>query len=259
MERWSKECRRRYSDWFTLCEDFNRFCVQLSQNIKIRGNSRQDYLVVALFFRLLSIFEGSVILAERCMFNETKVLLRTLMENLFILQAIVNDESMAERYYEYHFFEKRNNLLLIRRHGTAKLYEGLDLEKRLRELEDIVNQRGIKKLTVSFWANKADLNEFYATAYPVLSWTTHSNVIDIGQYIRGESDEEVEGVSWSPQMVEIDKLLLTAIECVVIGLRSINKLFNLGAEEDIIKYSNRYQRLAKILSNQAKSIESTSP
>ena len=258
MDRLSKECRRRYLEWFTLCEDLNRYCVQLSHNITIHDNSRQESLVAALFFRLLSIFESSVILAERCIFNETQILLRTCIENLFILRAIANDESMADRYYEQNYLEKLRNLRLIRRYRTEKLYQGLDLGKRIEELEDTVNKKGIKKLTVADWANKAGLNDFYATAYPVFSWTTHSSVIDIGHYISGKSDEVFEEVSWSPQLAEMDKLLLTGVECVVTGLRSINKLFSLGAENDIEEYSNRYHQLANTLSNQDKSIEPTS-
>ncbi len=245
IDGWSKECRRRYSEWFILCEEFNRYCVQLSQTLKILKNNRQEPFSIALFFRLLSLFEGCLILAQRCMVNETKVLLRTLMENLFILQAIFKDEDMAERYYEYHFFEKLQNLRLIKRYGQASLYQGLDLDKRIQELDDIVKEKGIKKLTVAFWADKAGLNEFYATAYPVLSWTAHSNVIDIAQYISGKSDEEIEEVSWQPQLEGIDRLLLTAMECVVIGVRSVNELFGLGVAEEIEKFSQKYHELAK--------------
>jgi len=247
MGEWSKECSTRYSEWFILCKDFNLYCLQFLKNLKISNNSRQESFGVALFIRLLSLFESSIILAERCMGNETKVLLRTLMETLFILRSIVKDKAMAERYYENHSFEKLQNLRLIKRHGQASLYQGLDLDKRIEELDNIVKQKGIKKLTVQWWADKAGLNEFYATAYPVLSWTAHSNVIDIGQYLSGKSDEEIEEISWHPQIEGMNKLLLTAMECAIIGLRSVNELFSLVAVEKIEEYSQRYHLLAKKL------------
>jgi len=247
INRWSKECRHRYYEWFKLCEELNRYSIKLSQTLKISEDNRQQPLAIALFFKLLSFFEGSVILAQRCMVNETKVLLRTLMENLFILKAITKDESMANHYYEYHFFEKLRSLKQIKKYGSTKFYSGLNLDERIKELEEIRKQKKLKRLGVDDWADKAGLIEFYTTAYPVLSWTAHSNVIDVGQYIRGKSDDEIEGVEWHPQLEGIAELLLTAIECVVIGLRSVNELFNLGVEKEITVYSQRYQQLAKKL------------
>ncbi|MFC1932820.1 DUF5677 domain-containing protein [Chloroflexota bacterium] len=245
MDEWSKECFSRYSQWFVLCKEFNQYCLQLSQKLKVHENNRQEYIVLALFIRLLSFFEGSVILAERCMVNETKILLRGLMEALFALRAIANDKTVAEEYYHSHFLEKLKNLRLIKRSGSHRFYHGLDLDKRIVELEEIVKQKGIKRFTVESLAQKAELYEFYATAYLVFSWTVHSNVIDIAQYINGKSDDYIEGIFWQPQLEGIDKLLLTAMECAVIGLRSVNELFGLGATEEIEEYSQKYQTLAK--------------
>ncbi len=59
-------------------------------------------------------------------------------------------------------------------------------------------------------------------------------MIDIGQYIVGKSDDEIEGVSWYPQIEEMDKLLLTAMECLVIASNSINQLFKLGITKAVI-------------------------
>jgi hypothetical protein len=247
IERWSKECRRRYHDWFILSEDFNRYCMQLLP--KLAHKNRQEHLVVALFIRLLSIFESSIILAERCMMNETKVQLRAMMEALFTLKAISIDETMAERYYDNNILEKLKNLRRYKRYGSDALLKGLDLDKRIEELDEIKKQKSIVPLTFEELAQKAGLSEFYVTAYSVLSWTVHSNVIDIGQYIRGESDEEIEEVSWHPQIEELDMLLLTAMECAVIAVRAVNELFALGVEREIVEYSHKYQRLAMKLSN----------
>jgi hypothetical protein len=61
------------------------------------------------------------------------------------------------------------------------------------------------------------------------------------------TDEEIKEVSWHPQMEGIDELLLTAMECTIIGLRSVNELFSLGLAGEIEEYSQRYHELAKKL------------
>jgi len=181
------------------------------------------------------------------MVNETKIQLRAMMEALFTLKAITIDETMAERYYDNNILEKLNNLRRYKRYGSDALLKGLDLDKRIEELDGMKRQKSIMPLTTETLAKKAGLPDFYVSAYPVLSWTAHSNVIDIGQYIHGKSDEEIEEVSWHPQMEGIDKLLLTAMECAIIGLRSVNELFSLGVAGEIEKYFQRYHELAKKL------------
>lgn len=245
MDEWSRECVGRYSEWFALCKEFNRYCVQLLP--KLAHKNRQGHFAVALFIRLLSLFESSIILTERCMVNEAKIQLRAMMEVLFTLRAITIDETMAERYYDNNILEKLKTLRHYKHYGSEALLKGLDLDKRIEELDRMKRQKGIRRLTIETLAQKAELSDFYVSAYAVLSWTTHSNVIDIGQYIRGKSDEEIEEVSWHPQMEGIDKLLLTAMECAIIGLRSVNELFILGVAEEIEEYFQRYHKLAKKL------------
>jgi len=245
MDEWSRECVGRYSEWFALCKELNRYCVQLLP--KLAHKNRQELLAVALFIRLLSLFESSIILTERCMVNETKVQLRAMMEALFTLRAITIDKTMAERYYDNNILQKLDTLSRYKRYSSGPLLKGLDLDKRIEELDRMKRQKGIRRLTTETLAQKAGLSDFYVSAYPVLSWTTHSSVIDIGQYIRGKSDEEIEEVSWHPQMEGIDNLLLTAMECAIIGLRSVNELFILGAAGEIGEYSQRYHKLAEKL------------
>lgn len=244
IDRWSQRCRAHYSEWFALCKSVNRYCVGITGKLHFHPDNRQEYLIAGLFFKMLSIFEGVYILTERCMVKETKTLLRALLEALFALGAIANDKTVAEQYYLNHFRQKRRVLLKIKKYSSAqRFYQGLDLDKRIGELNEIIKQKGIKELTTEDLAKKAGLHDFYLTAYPVFSWTIHSNVIDIAQYITGKSDDYIDEVSWHPEIEGIDELLLTAIECVIIALRSVNKLFNLEADSEIEEYSHRYKAL----------------
>ncbi|MFC1916104.1 DUF5677 domain-containing protein [Chloroflexota bacterium] len=110
INKWQKGCRNRYSEWFVLCEEFNQYCVKLTSKLFIRKSYRRQSLFVALFFKLLCIYQGSIILAEKCMANEVKILLRGLLEALFALRAIVVNKEVAEEYHKNHFLEKLRNL-----------------------------------------------------------------------------------------------------------------------------------------------------
>lgn len=110
------------------------------------------------------------------------------------------------------------------------------------------------KPTFNFWLNVTVVSSSFRSSsasaskvFPSGQVTVNSDVIDIGQYIRAKSDAEIEEVSWHPQMEGIDKLLLTAMECAIIGLRTVNELFSLGVAGEIEEYFQRYHELAKKL------------
>jgi hypothetical protein len=132
------------------------------------------------------------------MVNETKVLLRSLMETLFRLRAVSKNKEMTNRYYDDNFLEKRDVLKRFRRLTGTTFSQGIDVDKRIKELDNIVKEKDIGRFSIESWAKESGLLDFYPSAYPVLSWTVHSNVIDIAQYINAKSDDYIEGLSWQP-------------------------------------------------------------
>jgi hypothetical protein len=246
----AKQCHTRYKEWFELYEAINRYCLGLTSSLKFHSDNRQEYFTLALFLRMLGIFEGSYILIKRGMVSETKILLRTLMEALFSLCAVAKDKEAAEQFYQEHNYLKYKALKkMLKSNSKAILSNGKDHGKRLAELENKVQTSKLKPLSVEDWATKAGLHDFYASAYIYFSWTVHSNVMEIGQLISGESDDSVQSVFLSPNIEEVYRYLMVGIECIVIALGSINELFHLKEKDKIEEYDRSYKRLFKKIVN----------
>lgn len=247
MAESSEECQKRYAEWFVLCEEVNRYCMEQLTKLQVNYNNKQKYLTVALFIKFLGLFQGTIILMKKCMANETKILLRSLMETLFIFKAITKHEDLAEEYYKNHYLEKLKALRRIQSSSMAEeIGEGSQHIKRIKELENIVKQNKIKHTAIEEWARRAGMQDYYDTVYPYFSWTAHSSVIDIGQYLEGDTDDIVEHILWQPNIEEIEQLLLAAIESLVIALGTLNGLYSLGIEKNISAYDQRYKDLYKI-------------
>jgi hypothetical protein len=242
----TEKCHTNYKEWFELHESINRYCWGLTSRLKFHSDNRQEYITFALFLRMLGIFEGSYILIERGMVSETKVLLRTLMETLFSLRAIAKDKEEAERFYQEHDYLKYTALKkMLQANSQVIPLNGRDHSKRLAELENEVKTRKLKPSSVEDWAKKAELHDFYISAYSYFSWTVHSNIMEIGQLLNGESDDSVRKILLSPNFEEVCKYLMTGIECIVIALGSINELFHLKENDRIGEYDRSYKELYK--------------
>jgi len=240
----SQQCRKQYAEWFTLCESINKFSVALTSKVAYHPDNRQECLAAALFLRALSTYEGTIILIERCMLNEAKILLRTLMEVLFTLRAITLHAEVAEEFYQSHLTAKR---MALRKFMKSSLNladsQRRDLTKRIKELDGLIDKNRINT-TTKYLAERAGLYDFYATAYTVLSWTVHSNILDIaGSHMDGQSDSHIDSIHLSVQMEEVEKWFMSACECMVIAMESVNDMFKAGVENEIADYARRYKNL----------------
>lgn len=241
---YSKQCRKQYGEWFALCESINKSSIALTSRVACHSDNLRECLAAALFLRVLSTFEGVIILIERGMLDETKVLLRTLMEVLFALRAITQHAEVAEEYYQSRLTIQLTALRKIARsQPTLKDSQGRDLSERIKELGSLIGKRKTDTKT-EYLAQKARLSAFYDTAYTRLSWAVHANIIDIAEsHMAGQSDSRIESIHLSVQTEKVEQWFMTACECMVIAMKSVNDLFKAGAENEIADYEGRYKSL----------------
>lgn len=244
MSKYSQQCRKQYAEWFTLCESINKFSIHFTSKTAYHPDNRQECLAAAVFLRALSLFEGIVILIERGMVSEVKILLRALMEAVFALRAITVHAEVAEEFYQSHLIAKRRALCKFRKSSLNLAdSQGRDLTERIKELDGLIKRNRID-MSTEYLAKRAGLYDFYATAYTVLSWAVHSNILDIaGSHMAGQSDDHIASIHLSVQTAEVEKWFMSACECMVIAMGSVNEMFKAGVENEIADYEKRYKDL----------------
>jgi len=94
MIGWIQKHRTEHRDYFLLCVDLNRFFHKMlyAPPVEIDNQDRQQLLVASLSLRALSTFQAVILLSERGLTAEVKILLRSLLEVLFRACAIAKDE-----------------------------------------------------------------------------------------------------------------------------------------------------------------------
>ena len=163
------------------------------------GNLR--HLVSSLILtRALSLYEGIILLSLRGMRPESEVLLRALLEMMFMQAAVRRQPETAE-----HLVKSDDD-------QRVKLFRGIlntvtDAEKPkvlasatrgLEEAEARLAGHGVKGLAVAELAKRGGLSNLYETVYRVLSLPTHGQLRDLEDYVRRGEASDPSIINWGP-------------------------------------------------------------
>ncbi len=158
------------------------------------------------------------------MMPEAKIVLRALLETIFVLTAISNNPSLAEDYAKE---DQSNRIKLLRK--TRELYganppewvnqdDMVGLEK---ELQEDIASNSIKAKKTEEWAKEAGLYDWYLSAYALLSMSVHVKVKDIEHYLVHDDAGRVSELKFGPENSQIQIVLATAIEAMLIALKGV--------------------------------------
>ena len=229
---WIKKYRQAYQEWFDLSENSNRIAHSTMHNLQVNKQNAQQVLSATLFVRILGFYQASIILAERGMINESKVILRSMLNATFIICTIANSEEVMSEYFNDDFHHRIKSLRKIEENPhlfEKELYK--EVQKEVSVLLNQLLQERVeskpKEITVRYLAEKANMMDFYNTVYSYFSETEHSSARDLEQYLVVNGEKEIKGIKWGPSVVGIDMLLLTGIENLIHATNSIEKIFEL--------------------------------
>lgn len=237
INKWSKNNIAQHKDLFELANQINQFSYSLFQSVGIESNNQQKKIVWLLFLRASKIFQSIIILLEKGMIAEARILLRSLSEVLFKLVSCVKNEENVEKYIVE--WEKIKEKLYNK---LEKHPEYVNNQIRIvgQELKNKNKSANIKERTIEEIAKEADLSDFYNLIYPSLNSSAH---IDINEL----SDEHIktneEGYTWmviEPHNQKLFLTLSTAITIILIMLKNINSILQLGIEANINEFGEIY-------------------
>lgn len=215
------QIRAAHARAFDLAEKLNELAYREMCGTGMSSNNAQHLLIACLLHRALTTFQGVVILCERGLVSEATALLRTLLEVMFRLVAIAKDAEVGLAYisedelYRKKFIHKLNLLS-----KPVKLSIGNPtFDILLATIQQNIDDNGIDKLSTEWFAKRANLEDFYHSAYSALSNTVHVNVRDLESALEINKDGDLTGVNYGPCDDGLDNLLLTAIESLIFCLQ----------------------------------------
>ncbi len=170
-----------------------------------------------------------------------------MIEALFTLSAICRDEKFAD---EFTLEDQRTRLKFLRK--FRDLHGGLppevsqaEVEALEKELKDDVKDKDIKEKTTEQWATDAGMRDWYLTAYAVFSTSVHSKVKDLERYLVLSEKNEIRELPAEPDDEEIEKILMSLNQGMLISLRCVFGLFKMDRERELKAMQERLDQLTK--------------
>jgi Family of unknown function (DUF5677) len=220
--------RKTHSKHFDFAFRLNELAHLALFGAKIVRQDLQQILLATLQHRAMTAYQGVVLLSERGLPCEARVLLRTLLEVTFRIVAIAKDKNVARAYAlqdKIHRKKAVNKYKLL-----TKDFRDEAAEAELNDLQSAVAQsikdQDIKELKTVWFAQRADMMDFYNSAYAVLSDSVHVNVSSLESALHLDEDNNIDKFEYGPNDEDYDTHIVTAAEALLIALHAVYSIID---------------------------------
>jgi hypothetical protein len=236
----------RNKDFFELCYKINRFAEKIKFKFEVHNQDGQEIIAACLFMKMLEGFQASIILTNRGFAQDTRVVIRTMLEALFLLKTCCEDKEFVVQYINSD--EKMRLKWMNIAHNSS--FESMHplkeyaTEERRAELKDKIDSENIREIITEEIAKKAGLHELYS-AYRLFSSSTHVSPRSLEDtYIAINENGEISALIHEPTDKDAEIYLITLSECLLIGLKSMCLLFELKEDTAIDGFYDRLKQLS---------------
>lgn len=245
INAWINETRKNHHALFEIAEKINRECYSAIDDVTIDTNNLRKTLVACLFARCMELFQGVYILVSHGMSPSSNIILRALIEAVFVLCAIIKNDKALEAYVlaGEHERLKITRKLLADKNSPLSVEELDTLKKVECELALQIKQLAAKRHSTEEYAKKADLHSWYLTAYAKTSWAVHTTIRDMDQYLVFDKKEKLRSIRFIPTDEQSETVLATSCDILLISFKEFLNLFG----KDTSIYNNYAEQLEEIM------------
>jgi hypothetical protein len=225
IKLWMENNRLHYIDLFNQTEKLNSDCYSALGKARPHNGDKRELTVSCLFPRTMELFQGTYLLISRGMIPSSNVILRTLIETMFVLVAITKDNDALDAYIlndEAERLKTANKVI----HDKHSAILGIPIEDAERIKAEILAKQ-IKKWSVEDFAKKAELYDWYLTVYAFLCGPVHAGIKDLEQYLKLDENNKVESIEFVPTDKGTNAILTTACSAQNMALQAFLTSLNL--------------------------------
>jgi hypothetical protein len=173
-------------------------------------------------------YQAALLTAVKGMDVQTRILLRCLLESLFILVASSISEDIAKEFVAADQLERRkifNKARSWRADSLKKLAVNHATDEMKEKIERDIEETGAKKVYAEQMAIKAGLHDWYLTAYSIFSQSVHASIRDLEKHLITDGQKNIIGLKNEPSTENIDRLFITAAEAMLHALKAVERVF----------------------------------
>ena len=202
IKDWIEKHHKENSVEFSIADRLRKLGQRVLFASQPKRNNNRQLIVSILFVRVLSHFQGAILLVERGMVADTKILVRVMCEATFSLGACVKDENFVDELVKDDRHREadlvRSLLEIPQEHIGLTDKEIEDLRQRQTRLRAQAKEENPKRLGAFAIAKRAGLLRQYHLIYALLSNTVHAAVRDLDSHVNADTEGEIFSLKWGP-------------------------------------------------------------
>lgn len=236
--------RRAHAEIFQFCLRLNRLAHQCLFEAKVDGEDLRELLLSTLMPKGLGAYQAVILLSERGMPAQSRVLLRTLLEVTFRIGAIAKNPEVARAYALEDAARRKKVINKLRMLSSYEAFaDKATLDSTHEALSDRIKSQGIKELKTQWFAEQAGLTDFYHSAYSYLSDAVHVSVSHLEDALDLDENGELVGLTYGPSGADIEATLLTAAESLIFCLRGTYSVVDIDSADDVHRMHDEFNAL----------------
>lgn len=243
IERYVAQVRATHAISLDFAYRLNQFGNRALFAVGVSPHDAKELLLSTLLRRILTSFQASIIICERGLPLEAQVLLRTVLEVTFKIVAIANDEEVAQLFIGEGLINKRKKYEKLRKLNSTDFQGELDeMSEAHKVLAEKIKTEGIRELTTFEFAKRAGLENFYHSAYSVLSDAVHSSVNTLDGTLDLDAQGDLVGLKYGFSDDDLNDHVFTACEALMISLKAALSVIGPDLVEEVQELQNDFAK-----------------
>jgi hypothetical protein len=195
-----------FKAWFDYALGLNRIGLDMLKNATTPLADRRLFTMYGHFVRTHQTFQGALLMAERGMVPNARILLRSGVESAIAICALTKDDSLVDEMIAAHHLSQRKYARLVVSNpdysASYSSQEIAEMHATIAAVDEIEASSG-KKLKDINWADTAAAHCFdlYHLLYRTLSSDgTHATVNSLNRLLEVDSNEQITAFKVAPDL-----------------------------------------------------------
>lgn len=221
-----------YEDYFYLSKRVNELSNYLLEKVDVKREDVRKIIGCLLLIKIIESFQSSVLLLQKGLLDQAKMIIRCMIEAFAIFKRNVEDEEFFKKYINSY---EHDRLGL----GKSALKYGIGnsncIKSKIEEVNKLIKDEDIQRLFSSDVINK----DVFEMPYRLFSESIHPTIMNLQEnYLDNETSKNLE-IICGPKYKGLGGILLINICFLLDTINISNNFFNFESNEQTKKIINR--------------------
>lgn len=224
-----------YKAWFDFAEELNHLGLDMLRDRDVPRHDNQRLTIAVLFIRAHKSFQSSLLLAERGLISDARVVLRSAVEGAIALNALASDATFLDTLIEAHYYNQRKTARIVLDDPVYKAHYSAEqvaqMEATVRDVDAREQAVAPRKFRDPNWADVAQKHckDLYQTLYRLLSADgTHTTINAIHRHVSYDDNQQIAELKIGPDTASLVETLKAACLMFIWAADPFARAFDLG-------------------------------